>query len=98
MANIAFPALLSAFKDAITRHGVPQQPLEVYTSNSYRRVGLKGPYTPICYAYKQRADGHLDIAGTETLEAMVAAYNLVLALQQAGKLDALAATEVAGND
>lgn len=66
------------FIDALDRAGV-REPLEVYDSNSYRRVGLKGQYRELVYAEAQRSDGHLSIHGTPLLRAMVAAFNAMLA-------------------
>lgn len=66
------------FFDALDRAGV-REPLEVYDSNSYRRVGIKGQYRELVYAVQQRSDGHLDIHGTPLLRAMVAAFNAMLA-------------------
>lgn len=54
-------------------------PYDLYTSNSFRRVGLANKYKEIVYATTQR-DGHPDIMGEVHLHAMVMAFNAVPAL------------------
>lgn len=67
------------FEKALSEGSVPIEPLQVYDSNSFRRVGTaEGRYKEIVYAYKQ-SDGFPDIAGTPTLRALVAAFNAMLA-------------------
>lgn len=53
-------------------------PLEVYTSNSYQRVGLAGDYKVLLSAYRH-VDGQLDITNPALLAAMVVAFNAMLA-------------------
>lgn len=48
--------------------------LEVYDSNSWRRVGLKGEYRTLMQPVVA-SDGHPDIAGGDILRALVAAFN-----------------------
>jgi hypothetical protein len=67
----------SDFSIALARCGV-REPLEVYTSNSYRRVGLKSQYSVVLHATRHN-DGTLDISNTTLLEALVAAFNAMLA-------------------
>jgi hypothetical protein len=76
-------ALDSSFEIARRRSGV-DEPLEVYTSNSYRRVGTKGEYHVLLYATRQR-DGTLDISNYTLLEALVAAFNAMLIKDSAGR-------------
>lgn len=49
-------------------------PWEIYTSNSYRRVGLAGTYKAVVYPVVHK-DGQPDIAGFENLRAMVESFN-----------------------
>lgn len=65
------------FYEALDACGI-KEPLAVYDSNSYRRVGLAGQYRELVYAEQQRSDGHLSIHGTALLRAMVAAFNAML--------------------
>jgi hypothetical protein len=78
---------LAAYQDAIRQHDVPAGDLEVYDSNSWRRVGLKGKYKAVmapCVA----SDGHPDIIGDNVLRALVAAYNAMpVALQAIERLE-----------
>jgi hypothetical protein len=75
------PALL-AYREAMQAGGVPHEALQVYDSNSYRRVGLASQYREVLYATTQR-DGHPDIHGMEILRAMVAAFNAMLERSEA---------------
>jgi len=78
LADETGTGLDAEFHAALDACGI-KEPLEVYTSNSYRRVGIKGQYRELIYAYNQKSDGHPDIHGTKLLEAMVAAFNAMLA-------------------
>lgn len=69
----------SEFEMAMRRAGI-REPLEVYTSNSYRRVGLKSEYKVVLSAIRHN-DGQTDISNTTLLEALVAAFNAMLARQ-----------------
>jgi hypothetical protein len=66
----------SEFEQAMRRAGI-HEPLEVYTSNSYRRVGLKSEYKVVLSAIRH-SDGQTDISNTLLLEALVAAFNAML--------------------
>lgn len=56
-----------------------QEPLKVYDSNSWRRIGLANSYKTVVYPETQKYDGHLNIANTGVLCALVAAFNAMLA-------------------
>jgi hypothetical protein len=56
-----------------------QEPLEVYDSNSWRRIGLARRYEEVIIPERQRVDGHLNISNTNLLRALVAAFNAMLA-------------------
>lgn len=80
-ASLRTPALmdsngyLAEYRKAIAAFEVPQEPLQVYDSNSWRRVGLAGGrYKEVVWPVTQR-DGHPDIVGANTLRALVAAFN-----------------------
>jgi len=45
--------------------------IEVYTSNSYRRIGIKDDYREIIYPVRSASDGHPDLSGPN-LEADLA--------------------------
>lgn len=66
------------FRHALEAVGVPREPLEVYSSNSTLRVGLKGRYREVVWASVLR-DGVPTIVGHNTLAALVAAFNAMLA-------------------
>lgn len=70
------------FFDALDRCDT-HEPLQVYDSNSWRRVGLASQYKEVVYPERQRTDGHLNIANTGVLRAMVAAFNAMLARRPA---------------
>lgn len=74
----------AAFDKAIQAAGVPLLPLEVYDSNSWRRVGLKERYHEVMAPCVQR-DGQPDIRGTDLLRAMVAAFNAMLLRHPLGR-------------
>lgn len=76
MSQSARQRALDAYREAMARVSNPEA-LEVYDSNSFRRVGLAREYKELVYACNQ-SDGHPDIAGTDLLRAMVAAYNVML--------------------
>lgn len=77
---VATPAL-RAYDEAMQAAGVPHEPLEVYTSNSWRRVGLAGgKYKQVMIPTVMR-DGQPDIVGTDVLVALVAAFNAMLELR-----------------
>lgn len=67
----------AAWDEALMAAGVPHEPLQVYTSNSWRRVGLVRQYKTVLEPVTQR-DGHPDLCGLDTLAAMVAAFNAML--------------------
>lgn len=67
-----------ALEAAMDDLGYDPRPLEVYDSNSYRRVGLKGRYHTVMRAAVHR-DGQPDITPTPVLRALVAAFNAMLA-------------------
>lgn len=73
--------LVAEYVKAMQAPGVPGEPLQVYTSNSFRRIGLAREYRVICRAHKHN-DGTLDITGTTTLEALVAAFNAIPSVLQ----------------
>jgi hypothetical protein len=58
---------------------VPNEPLEVYSSNSFRRVGLKSQYREVLYATRDRSDGHPNFSNYALLDALVCAFNAMLA-------------------
>ncbi len=58
---------------------VPKEPLQVYDSNSWRRVGLQSRYKPVMVPTRA-ADGHPDISGEPILRALVASFNAMLEL------------------
>jgi hypothetical protein len=60
-----------------------KEPLQVYDSNSWRRIGLASQYKEVVYPERQRSDGHLSISNTGVLRAMVAAFNAMLARRSA---------------
>lgn len=70
-------AVLSAYARAMQAAGVPHEPLQVYDSNSYRRVGLASQYREVMAPMVAR-DGQPDIRGADVLVAMVAAFNAML--------------------
>jgi hypothetical protein len=72
------------FDQALQAAGAPVLPLEVYDSNSWRRVGLKERYHEIMRPCVQR-DGHPDISGTDVLRALVAAFNAMLLRHPLGR-------------
>jgi hypothetical protein len=65
---------IAAYRDAMRQHDVPAGELEVYDSNSWRRVGMKGQFQTVMQPYVAK-DGHPDIVGTNVLRALVAAFN-----------------------
>lgn len=67
-----------ALEDALEDFDFAPEPLEVYHSNSWRRVGLKRRYQEVMIPCKQR-DGHPDISRPKVLRALVAAFNAMLA-------------------
>jgi len=71
---------LANYEKAMDAYGVPNEPLEVYTSCSWRRVGLKNDYKTVMHPTVEH-DGHPDISGGAVLEALVAAFNVMLALR-----------------
>lgn len=73
-------AALLAYIQAMQAAGAPHEPLEVYTSNSWRRVGLKREYKQVMGPCRDK-DGHLNIDGTNVLHALVAAFNAMLESQ-----------------
>jgi hypothetical protein len=75
-----------------------QEPLQVYDSNSWRRVGLASTYKEIVYPERQRTDGHLNIANTGVLRAMVAAFNAMLARRRAPGAKVFADADNNGRD
>ncbi|HEY4365894.1 MAG TPA: hypothetical protein VGN07_01560 [Steroidobacteraceae bacterium] len=75
---------LLAYHEAMLAAGVPQEALNVYDSNSYRRVGLRREYSEVLYATTQR-DGHPDIHGEALLRALVAAFNAMLEQPKMGE-------------
>lgn len=68
----------ATFEEMLDNTLVPQEPLEVYSSNSYRRVGLKSRYHEVMSPTKDR-DGHPNISNYAVLDALVAAFNAMLA-------------------
>jgi hypothetical protein len=64
---------------------VPLLALDVYESNSWRRVGLRDRYHEVMAPCTQK-DGHPDIRGTDVLRALVAAFNAMLLRHPLGKL------------
>lgn len=73
---VVTPAV-KAFEDAMMAAGVPHETLEVYESNSWRRVGLASRYKEVMYPMNDR-DGHPYITGTDVLRALVAAFNVLI--------------------
>lgn len=73
------PSLL-AYEAAMQAAGVPKELLEVYTSNSWHRVGLARTYKPVVTP-TAHVDGQLDIDGSDVLVALVAAFNAMLELR-----------------
>lgn len=71
---------LRAYDEAMQAAGVPREPLDVYTSNSWRRVGLARTYSAVMAPTVAR-DGQPDIQGTAVLYALVAAFNAMLELR-----------------
>jgi hypothetical protein len=84
----------SEFEMAARRAGI-REPLEVYTSNSYRRVGLKSEYKVVLSAIRH-TDGQTDISNTPLLEAMVAGFNAMLARSSPEKTSASATPSESG--
>jgi hypothetical protein len=72
------PAPLDAEFFAVLERCGTQEPLQVYDSNSWRRVGLTRRYEEVLIPERQR-DGHLSISNTNLLRALVAAFNAMLA-------------------
>jgi hypothetical protein len=72
-------ALAVEFDRLLDNTLVPNEPLEVYSSNSYRRVGLKSTYREVLYATKDRSDGHPNFSNYAVLDALVCAFNAMLA-------------------
>jgi hypothetical protein len=70
-------ASLEQYNRAMQAAGVPHELLQVYDSNSWRRVGLARTYHTVM-APTVAPDGHPDIHGTEVLHALVAAFNCML--------------------
>lgn len=83
----------AAFDKALQAADVPRLPLEVYDSNSYRRVGLQQQYQVVMEPCTQR-DGHPDIRGTGVLRALVAAFNAMLLRSQFGRRREIATVRV----
>jgi hypothetical protein len=77
-------ALDAAFFEVLERCDA-QEPLKVYDSNSWRRIGLANRYKEVVYPEQQRPDGHLNISNTGVLRALVAAFNAMLARRLAPK-------------
>lgn len=73
---------LEEYEKAMREFDVPQVPLEVYDSCSWRRVGIRGDYKTVMYPCNSRSDGHPDIAGGHVLRALVAAFNAMLEQRQ----------------
>lgn len=66
---------ITAYLAAMQAFGVPHEPLSVYTSNSFRRVGLASQYKEVMGPTICSSDGHPDLYGLQVLAAMVAAFN-----------------------
>ena len=66
-----------ALEDALEDFDFMPEPLQVYDSNSWRRVGLKRRHEEIMVPYQR--DGRSDISRPKVLRAMVAAFNAMLA-------------------
>ncbi len=73
--------VLQEYHQALAKFSTPLVPLQVYDSNSTVRVGLKGRYMEVVWA-APLSDGVSTIAGRQALEAMVAAFNAMLAAEQ----------------
>jgi len=71
-------ALIMQFEQMLEDTLVPNEPLEVYTSNSYRRVGLKSMYREVMGPVNDR-DGHPNISNYAVLDTLVCAFNAMLA-------------------
>lgn len=76
----ASPAL-RAYDEAMQAFGMPREPLEVYTSNSFNRVGLARTYSSVMTPVVHN-DGHPDIEGKLVLHALVAAFNAMLEIRK----------------
>ncbi len=74
----ATEATATAYEDAMRAYGVPSEPLQVYDSNSWRRVGLAREYRIVMFPCNSQSDGHPDISGGNVLQALVAAFNVML--------------------
>jgi hypothetical protein len=73
----AVPAsVVRAYDEAMQAHGVPHEPLAVYTSNSWVRVGLARKYREV-----MTPDNRPDIRSASLLEALVAAFNTMLTIR-----------------
>jgi hypothetical protein len=72
-------ALAMEFDALLDNTLVPNEPLEVYSSNSFRRVGLKSRYHEVLCATRDRSDGHPNFSNYALLEALVRAFNAMLA-------------------
>jgi hypothetical protein len=72
-------ALAMEFESLLDDTLVPNEPLEVYSSNSFRRVGLKSQYKEVLYATRDRSDGHPNFSNYALLDALVCAFNAMLA-------------------
>lgn len=72
---------LKVFAESLRLHGVPAEHLEVYDSNSWRRVGLAGTYKEVMYPCAA-PDGHPDICGEGVLRVLVDAFNAMLEIQR----------------
>lgn len=58
---------------------------EIYSSNSWRRIGIKGDYRELIYPVRSAGDGHPDLGGPNLghdLEYLMALQNLVAAHPQ----------------
>lgn len=69
------------FEAALANDSVPRKPLQVYNSNSWRRVGTRKGYREVLAPITQR-DGHPDISNEPLLRALVAAFNAMLARRE----------------
>ncbi|HEY0684691.1 MAG TPA: hypothetical protein VGD45_20310 [Steroidobacter sp.] len=72
---------LRAYDEAMQAFGTPREPLAVYSSNSFNRVGLARTYSPVMTPIVC-SDGHPDIEGKFVLHALVAAFNAMLELRR----------------
>lgn len=68
---------MDEYREAMAEYGVPLEPLMVYTSCSWRRVGLAREYQEVMLP-TIASDGHPDIAGQNVLLALVAAFNAMI--------------------